>query len=141
MQTGEPHPLPLISEEQSDRDNHPSWSEMNLTHEEIYVDYKFDYCDFGWYCGAHAFTWSPILVEKQADFPGRCYGNNGHLMSGVDLAIFHGNVRTFEMLVSLRGLHRRFNPDQPSWTDAPHLVHHWLWDDDRVAEARESCEW
>ena len=33
-----------------------------------------------------------------------------HLMSIVDLVIFHGNVRTFDMLVSLRNLHRRFSP-------------------------------
>ena len=53
-------------------------------------------------------------------------------MNGIDLALFHGNIRTFDMIVALRKmipLHRSQN----------YVSHAWLDDEELVAQARDWC--
>ena len=81
----------------------------------MYFDLIDNCCSY--YCGGEAKTWEPDGMQ--------------HVMTGLDLAIWHGNIEAFDLLVTLRTQHPvSFKHGE---------LHEWLDNDELCELARNDC--
>ena len=98
------------------------WHDSTELCEETWYQEPVRMLDSGWHSGDEARSWDPKCPDI-------------HCMSGVDFALFHGNVHTFDTLVALR----KMAPVTPGARFEPLVANEWLDNNELVAEARAWC--